>query len=70
MSGSIVLMLLVEDLIGNSDDDEHVSVACVGDEDLGAVQHPVIAIFHSSGLLALSISTSARLGQTESTRCV
>ena len=59
--------LLVGGLAGNSDDNEDVGNVTVGDEALGAVQDPVLAglIQDSSGLLALSVGTSAGLGQTE-----
>ena len=59
---------LIQHVIGNGDDDEDISKACISDEDLGAVQHPVIAIFLGNGLLTLCIGTSARLGQAESTQ--
>ena len=51
---------------GDGDDDEHVGIARVGDEDLGAVEHPVpVLILHGGGLLALSIGARPRLGESE-----
>ena len=50
-----------------SDDDEHVGVAGVGDEDLGAVEDPVLPLLvqHGHGLLALGVGAGAGLGQAE-----
>ena len=67
--GADLLLLaaaLVGDKTGNSDDDEHIGKAGVGDEDLGAVQLPVVALIHGKGLLTLGVGagTDAQGQQT------
>ena len=65
------LLLLAAALVGGNagdgKDHEHVGVAGVGDEDLGAVEDPVLPLLvqHGGGLLALGIGAGARLGQAE-----
>ena len=56
---------LIGDDAGNGDDDKYIGKAGVGDEDLGAVEHPVIAIQHGNGLLALRVGAGTRLGEAE-----
>ena len=55
-------------MVGDGNDDEHVCVAGVSDEDLGAVQHPAVILFLGNGLLALCVGAGARLGQAEGTQ--
>ena len=57
--GADLLLLaaaLVGDKAGDGNDDEHIGKACVRDEDLGAVQLPVVALVNGEGLLAASSS--------------
>ena len=58
--------LLIQNAVGDSDDDKDISETGVGDEDLGAIQNPAVILFLGNGLLTLCIGTSARLGQAES----
>jgi len=60
-------VLLIGDDAGNGNDDEHIGKAGIGDEDLGAIEDPVVAIQHGKGLLTLCVGAGARLSQTEST---
>ena len=55
-------------LIGHCEYDKNVSIVSVGDEDLGAIKNPAIAIINSNSLLHSSICTCAGLGQTESAK--
>jgi hypothetical protein len=55
-------------MVGDGNDDEHISITGVGDEDLGAVQHPAVILFLGNGLLALCIGAGTRLGQAECTQ--
>ena len=52
---------------GHGDDHEHIGIAGVGDEDLGAVENPVLALLvqHGHGLLPLGVGAGAGLGQAE-----
>ena len=52
---------LTSGLVGHGDDDEHIGVAGVGDEDLGAVQDVVLALLvqHGHGLLTPPASVPA-----------
>ena len=58
--------LLIQNAVGDSDDDKDISETGVSDEDLGAIQDPAVILFLGNGLLTLCIGTSARLGQAES----
>lgn len=58
--------LLIQNAVGDSDDDKDISETGVGDEDLGAIQDPAVILFLGNGLLTLCIGTSTRLGQAES----
>ena len=60
-------VLFIGDDAGNGNDDEHIGKAGIGDEDLGAIEDPVVAIQHGKGLLTLCVGAGARLSQTEST---
>ena len=53
-------------LVSHTEDDENICIACVGDEDLGAVYQIVVALVFESGLLASCVSSCIGLGQTES----
>src|SRR5699024_8981090 len=57
---------LVQHGAGDGNDDEHIGIAGVGDEDLGAVQQPAVLTLHGVGLLALGVGAGAGLGQAES----
>ncbi len=54
-----------EALVGHGDDDEHVGVGAVGDENLAAVEHPVVTVLDGDGLLAGGVGTGVGLGETE-----
>ena len=54
-----------EALVGHGDDDEHVGVAAVGDENLAAVEHPVVTVLDGDGLLAGGVGTGVGLGEAE-----
>ena len=54
-----------EALVGHGDDDEHVGVAAVGDENLAAVEHPLVAVEDSGGLLTGGVGTGVGLGEAE-----
>ena len=58
---------LTSGLVGHGDDDEHIGVTGVGDEDLGAVQDVVLALLvqHGHGLDAAGVGARAGLGQAE-----
>ena len=62
-SGDAVVALA---LVGHREDDERVCIAAVGDEDLSAVQEPVVAHVDSLGLLSGCVGTRVGFGQTES----
>ena len=64
-SGDAVVTLA---LVGHREDDERVCIAAVGDEDLSAVQEPVVAHVDSLGLLSGCVGTRVGLGQTESAK--
>ena len=52
-------------LVGHGNNDEHVGIAAIGDENLAAIEHPFIAFQHSGGLLTCSIGTGIGLSQAE-----
>ncbi len=54
-------------LVGHSDDDEHVGVGAVGDENLAAIEHPVVAILDSHSLLTCGVGTGVRLCEAKGT---
>ena len=54
-------------LVSHTENDENIRIACVGDEDLGAVYQIVVALVFENSLLACSISSCIGLSQTEST---
>lgn len=50
-------------LIGHSEDDVDISMAAVGDENLGAVQGVrAVVVFNSNSLLAGSVRAGIRFG--------
>ena len=51
--------------VGHGEDDHGAGHSAVGDEALGAVEHVVVTLQHSGGLLAGSVGTGVGLGQTE-----
>ena len=53
-------------LVGHGEHHEHVGHIAVGDEDLGAVHHIVVALQASLGLALGSVGTGVGLGQSES----
>ena len=59
--------LVAQGLVCHTENDEDVCIACVCDEDLGAVYQIVVALVFENSLLACCVSTCVGLGQTEST---
>ena len=59
---------LVGDKAGDGNDDEHIGKACVRDEDLGAVQLPVVALVNGEGSAGPGAGTGTGLGQAEPRR--
>ena len=53
-------------LVGHGDDDEHVGVGAVGDENLASVEHPLVAVKDGGGLLPGGVGAGVGLGQAES----
>ncbi len=53
-------------LVGHTEDDEDISIACVCDEDLGAIDQIVVALVFENSLLACSVGSCIGLSQTES----
>jgi hypothetical protein len=50
---------------GLDDDDDQVGVDAVGDERLGAVEHPAVAVLARGGLDPLQVAAGARLGSRD-----
>src|SRR5580698_740194 len=49
--------------VGHGDHDQNVGVTTVGDEGLGAIQHPVVALADGSHAGAASVGTGGGFGQ-------
>ena len=58
--------LVPQALVGHGEDHEHMGEARVGDEDLAAVEHPVVALVLGHRLLHGGVGARAGLGQAES----
>ncbi len=57
--------MLLRLLVGAGEDDVGLGVAAVGDEDLVAVQNPLVAVEHRRGAGAAGIRAGHRFGQAE-----